>query len=166
MPPIINGDHSKITLDTRNMFIECTATDKTKALVVLNVLVSAFSRYCEDAFSIEPVRIEYLNYDGTIDSVDQTPHLDATEIIASPKYISSLIGVDLEAQEIETLLNRMMLEVTAGSSSDELKVLCPAYRADILHACDVAEVRDTRTLSIQAAETMLRHFALGCVANV
>lgn len=30
MPPIINGDHSKITLDTKNVFIECTATDLTK----------------------------------------------------------------------------------------------------------------------------------------
>lgn len=30
LPPIINGDHSKITLDTKNIFIECTATDLTK----------------------------------------------------------------------------------------------------------------------------------------
>jgi phenylalanyl-tRNA synthetase beta chain len=30
MPPIINGEHSKITLDTKNVFIECTATDLTK----------------------------------------------------------------------------------------------------------------------------------------
>ncbi|TRY99053.1 hypothetical protein DNTS_009753, partial [Danionella cerebrum] len=30
MPPIINGDHSKISLNTKNVFIECTATDLTK----------------------------------------------------------------------------------------------------------------------------------------
>lgn len=30
MPPIINGDHTKITLNTKNVFIECTATDLTK----------------------------------------------------------------------------------------------------------------------------------------
>src|SRR5579859_1835811 len=30
LPPIINGDHSKITLNTRDIFIEITATDKTK----------------------------------------------------------------------------------------------------------------------------------------
>lgn len=30
LPPIINGDHSKITLNTKNIFIECTATDLTK----------------------------------------------------------------------------------------------------------------------------------------
>lgn len=30
LPPIINGDHSKITLDTKNILIECTAIDLTK----------------------------------------------------------------------------------------------------------------------------------------
>ena len=30
LPPIINGDHSKITLNTKNILIECTATDLTK----------------------------------------------------------------------------------------------------------------------------------------
>lgn len=30
LPPIINGNHSKITLSTKNVFIECTATDLTK----------------------------------------------------------------------------------------------------------------------------------------
>uniref|UniRef100_A0A671MAE1 Phenylalanine--tRNA ligase beta subunit n=1 Tax=Sinocyclocheilus anshuiensis TaxID=1608454 RepID=A0A671MAE1_9TELE len=32
MPPVINGDHSKISLKTKNIFIECTATDQTKEL--------------------------------------------------------------------------------------------------------------------------------------
>lgn len=40
LPPIINGAHSAITLDTKNVFIECTATDLTKAKIVLNTLVS------------------------------------------------------------------------------------------------------------------------------
>jgi hypothetical protein len=40
LPPIINGAHSAITLETKNVFIECTATDLTKAKIVLNTLVS------------------------------------------------------------------------------------------------------------------------------
>lgn len=36
LPPIINGQHSAISLDTRDVFIECTATDLTKAKIVLN----------------------------------------------------------------------------------------------------------------------------------
>merc|ERR1711963_1203663 len=46
MPPIINGDHSKITLNTKNIFIECTGTDITKTKIVLDTLVAMFSVYC------------------------------------------------------------------------------------------------------------------------
>jgi phenylalanyl-tRNA synthetase beta chain len=51
LPPIINGDHSKITLDTKNVFIEITATDKTKVEVVNNILVSMFSQYTAEPFT-------------------------------------------------------------------------------------------------------------------
>uniref|UniRef100_A0A8B9HEE9 Phenylalanine--tRNA ligase beta subunit n=1 Tax=Astyanax mexicanus TaxID=7994 RepID=A0A8B9HEE9_ASTMX len=46
MPPIINGDHSKISVNTKNVFIECTATDLTKAKIVLDMIVTMFSEYC------------------------------------------------------------------------------------------------------------------------
>ena len=36
LPPIINGAHSAISLETQDVFIECTATDPTKAKIVLN----------------------------------------------------------------------------------------------------------------------------------
>ncbi|VVB16468.1 unnamed protein product [Arabis nemorensis] len=39
LPPIINGAHSAISLQTNNIFIECTATDLTKAKIVLNTMV-------------------------------------------------------------------------------------------------------------------------------
>lgn len=45
LPPIINGAHSAISLETKNVFIECTATDLTKANVVLNTVVTMFSEY-------------------------------------------------------------------------------------------------------------------------
>uniref|UniRef100_A0A8C3T8L1 Phenylalanine--tRNA ligase beta subunit n=1 Tax=Chelydra serpentina TaxID=8475 RepID=A0A8C3T8L1_CHESE len=50
MPPIINGDHTKISINTRNVFVECTATDITKAKIVLDILVTMFSEYCEKQF--------------------------------------------------------------------------------------------------------------------
>lgn len=43
LPPIINGAHSAITLETTDVFIECTATDLTKAKIVLNTVVAMFS---------------------------------------------------------------------------------------------------------------------------
>ena len=38
MPPIINGHHSRIQLTTKNVFIECTAMDLTKAHIVLDTV--------------------------------------------------------------------------------------------------------------------------------
>merc|ERR1719375_2449684 len=57
LPPIINGAHSAITLETKNVFIECTATDLTKANIVLNTVCAMFSEYCAEPFTIEPVDV-------------------------------------------------------------------------------------------------------------
>lgn len=54
LPPIINGDHSKITLDTKNVFIEITALDKTKVEIVNRIIVSMFSQYTSEPFTYAP----------------------------------------------------------------------------------------------------------------
>lgn len=51
MPPIINSNHSKITLNTRNVFIDVTATDQTKLDIVVNMVATMFSEYCEVAYT-------------------------------------------------------------------------------------------------------------------
>lgn len=38
MPPIINSEATKIEVSTRNMFIDITATDKTRADIVNAIL--------------------------------------------------------------------------------------------------------------------------------
>lgn len=61
LPPIINSDHSKITLNTKNIFIEATATDLTKAKVVLDSLVTQFSVHCKEQFTVEYVEVVTAN---------------------------------------------------------------------------------------------------------
>ena len=51
MPPIINSEHSKITLNTRNVFIDVTATDETKLAIVVNIVATMLSEYCEEPFT-------------------------------------------------------------------------------------------------------------------
>ena len=43
LPPLINGSVSAISLETKDVFIECTATDLNKAKIVLNTVVAMFS---------------------------------------------------------------------------------------------------------------------------
>lgn len=45
------GYHSRIKLDTKNVFIEMTATDLTKACIALDILVIMFSEYCAKPFT-------------------------------------------------------------------------------------------------------------------
>ena len=49
LPPIINSDSAKISLDTKNVFIEITGTDLTKCKIVLAILAAQFSEHCQGA---------------------------------------------------------------------------------------------------------------------
>ena len=50
-PPIINSEHSKISLNTRNVYIDITATDLTKLNIVANIISTMFSEYCAEPFT-------------------------------------------------------------------------------------------------------------------
>ena len=137
LPPIINGSHSKISPATKDVFIECTATDHTKGHIVLQTIVAMFSQYCADPFTIEPVDVVYEN-DGIPD--ETTPDLKTRDVEAKVPYIKSLIGVeDLETSKICDYLDMMQLPATLDVEKDAVTVAVPITRSDILHACDVAE---------------------------
>ena len=51
LPPIINSNHSKITLDSKNILIELTAVDETRLGYAMNIIVAMFSEYCEKPFT-------------------------------------------------------------------------------------------------------------------
>jgi len=65
LPPIINSEKTKISLDTKNVFIDVTATDYTKCHLVCNTLVAMFSGYCAKPFTYEPVNVVYEADHGT-----------------------------------------------------------------------------------------------------
>lgn len=137
LPPIINGDHSKIKLSTRNVFIECTATDLTKAKIVLNTMVTMFSEYCAKPFTVEPVEVVI---EKTGKSVVY-PDLDCREMSASVDYISSRIGISppLTGAQVVEYLAKMGMPASLNADASQVVVSVPPTRSDILHACDVME---------------------------
>lgn len=132
VPPIINGDSSKITLGTRNIFIDVTGTDYTKVATALNVLVTSFSQYCAGG-TVEQVTI--CRPDG---SQLVTPDLSCRDEAISVDYINRSLGLALSASQICHLLGRMMLPAVEVST-DFIKAAIPPTRPDIIHACDVME---------------------------
>ena len=133
MPPIINGNKSRITLNTRNVFIECTGTDLTKTKVVLDTLVTMFSAHCAEKFVVEEA--EVVQTDGSV--VTYPPLKTRTEVIERAK-VNGLVGVDLDARRIAELLTKMCLPSKA-LDSDRIEVVIPPTRQDILHPCDIYE---------------------------
>lgn len=134
MPPIINGEHSKLTLNTTNVFIEATATDLQKAIIVLDTVVVMFSQYCREPFTVEPVEVVYEKDNRK----EVYPALTSRELTVRVSEINTKIGFQLDAQAIANLLSRMSLDADV-ISENTLKVTIPPSRHDILHECDIAE---------------------------
>ncbi|CAN4113829.1 unnamed protein product [Withania somnifera] len=137
LPPIINGAHSAISLKTKNVFIECTATDLTKANIVLNTMVTMFSVYCERKFEVEPVKVTYPDGISFV-----CPDLSIYNMNVPLSYITGIIGVQLPEDKVASLLHKMQLHAEKSVLEDKevkLVVSVPPTRSDVLHPCDVAE---------------------------
>lgn len=135
MPPIINSNHSKITLKTKNVFIDITATDKTKVEIVNHMIVAMFSQYCAEPFTVEPVKIVSPHNNESREAPDLTPRSAQAEI----SYINSVCGLSLQPQEICDLLKKMGYHAKPSATEDKLDVDVPITRADVLHQADIME---------------------------
>ncbi|CAF3524909.1 unnamed protein product [Fusarium graminearum] len=136
LPPIINGDHSKITLDTTNVFIEITATDLTKLDIVTDIMVTMFSMYCSEPFTVEPVQINSDHNNQTRITPNLKPRVAEVEI----DYLNSCTGLNESPESLCKLLSKMSYTSTPSSKdANILEVAIPPTRADVLHQCDVME---------------------------
>ncbi|KAL0275151.1 UNVERIFIED_CONTAM: hypothetical protein PYX00_003101 [Menopon gallinae] len=137
LPPIINGNHSKITLNTKNVFIEVTATDLKKAETVIDTIVAMFSEHCSEKYSYEPVRIKKV--DGT--TITQ-PKMRTRKVSFDLDKANKVVGIHESQENVIKLLSKMGLVTaprTKKANSPKLEVLIPPTRHDILHERDVVE---------------------------
>lgn len=125
LPPIINGDHSKITLATKNVLIEVTGTDYTKSMMGLTNIVCAFSTYSANKFEIEQVKVVY--EDG---KEDVTPHLECHSLKVKLDYMSKLGGFTISREEAIKILDRMGYNILGGEGN-EIEVQVPLFRSGI-----------------------------------
>jgi phenylalanyl-tRNA synthetase beta chain len=133
LPPMINSEHSKIKTTTKNVIIDITAKDLTKAKIVLNTLVAMFSMYCDDKFTIEQVEVvtpsgKSINY----------PDISTKTFDCEPDYLTRVAGISVDKPEIVKLLNKMALK-SHITEDGLIRVEVPITRSDIIHACDIAE---------------------------
>ncbi len=133
MPPMINSEETKLSENTRNVFIDVTGLDLSKIKIVLTTIYSMFSMYCEEPFTIESVK--HISEDGsTFDFPDLTPTVIKTNL----NYLNNLAGINVKLDDVKLLLTKFGME-TEIHNEQEATVIVPVSRTDILHACDIAE---------------------------
>jgi len=129
MPPIINGELTRVKSQTQNLFIDITGTDQNAITRGLNVLVTALA---DMGATIESVHVKYP------DHAVVSPSLVPQQMTLRIDYACRLLGLKLsEAKAIECLRKCRM--DAKRVSRGVLEVLIPPYRIDIMHEVDLVE---------------------------
>jgi phenylalanyl-tRNA synthetase beta chain len=124
-PPIINGERTRVTIDTKNILLDTTGTDRRAVGVAVNIICTAMA---EAGATIESVEI------GGV----ETPALAPEDRTVSVKECSRLLGIELTASSMAELLKKMRYGAVP-SGKGKVKVQVPCFRADIMHDWDIFE---------------------------
>ncbi|WBY57618.1 phenylalanine--tRNA ligase beta subunit [Plasmodium yoelii yoelii] len=141
LPPIINCDHTKITLDTKNIFIECTGIDLNKLEISLNIICSMLSEYSQPKYTIHSILVLY-NEHHELEKGNRYlyPNFKNKKLTCDIEYVRKLSGIkDITIDDVKKLLKKMMISVTDVLDNTTFEVNVPFYRSDIMHACDIVE---------------------------
>ncbi|MRG77460.1 MAG: phenylalanine--tRNA ligase subunit beta [ANME-2 cluster archaeon] len=144
-PPIINGQLTRVSHGTRDLFIDVTGLDR-KVYTALNIVVTSLA---ERGGNIGTVTIENSIDNSIKDSIENniengiknkiiTPDLTPEHWNLGADEVRSLIGIDLTPQQIAEQLERMRFGASINEEGS-IDVSSPAYRADILHTWDILE---------------------------
>ena len=128
-PPVINGDHTTVTTNTRDLFIDVTGLDFRaceSALMLVCLQLSVMGG------SVESVRVT--TCEGDEWSLNGSP----VEHIVGRNLVEGILGNSFTDDEIENAIRRMG-GIYNGDSSGNLSISMPRWRFDILHPIDLVE---------------------------
>src|ERR687892_51734 len=141
LPPIINGQATKVNYRCRNLFVEVTATDQETAEDLLAIL--AMTLY-DAGFEIRTVSIVVVVDSGKRRRRRrrrkiETPQMKPKVISADVGYVNSILGLMLDTKQMITCLKKSRLD--AKAVEDRKKIVCtiPRYRIDISDPIDISE---------------------------
>lgn len=137
LPPVINSEATKISFNTKNVFIEITGTDLMKCKICLAIMAAQFSEYCagDNQFTVEQVKI---TYEAEPEKSEVTPTLDYNTFDVELAHVNRVLGINIDVEKAKECATKMGL-VMLNNEGDKMKVEFPPTRSDILHPCDVVE---------------------------
>ena len=120
MPPIINSEDTKITMRTKNLFIDVTGLDADACEQALNILMSAFSERKAEIYSVKVGNKSY-------------PDLKSRKMKLNLENVNRVLGLSLKESDVKKLLGQMGYDYSSGVAQ------IPCYRADVLSEIDLIE---------------------------
>ncbi|MCA9242702.1 MAG: phenylalanine--tRNA ligase subunit beta [Phycisphaerales bacterium] len=132
MPPIINSESTRVTLDTTQCFVDVTGLAQRTVDRALNIIVTSIREV------MPQVRIESVKIAG-IEGELTTPNLAPGRMALDVAEARDTIGAALSAAGVRELLERMGHGIDTSSDDTTLQVRVPAWRNDIMHPIDLIE---------------------------
>ena len=129
MPPIINGELTRVSAETRNLFLDITGPSYDAVEKSLKVLATALA---DMGGILEKVIVKYS--DRTVISPDLSPEKMKLRV----SYANRLLGLRISTEEAIKCLRKCRLEAEKVNE-DLLEVSVPPYRIDVLHEVDLVE---------------------------
>lgn len=134
-PPVINGTYTTVTPDkTKILLLDLTGSSFEAVNDALNIIATTFA---DMGGQVETVKVIYED-----DSKNPiiTPNLQPKEWTVKMDYINDYIGLNLNAEEMIHCLQKVRLDAKVDKSdNNNIKILIPAYRNDIMHDVDLVE---------------------------
>ncbi len=127
-PPIVNGDMTRVSEDTRNLFVDVTGTDMRLVEDVVSIIAATLSEIAEELCGVEVVY-----GDRRVFMPDMKPIRMEVEL----EPLTDLLGLKLSPEEAVECLRRCRIDATTSKGS--LKLEIPRYRIDVMHPVDIAE---------------------------
>jgi len=124
-PPIINSERTRVTENTKNLFLDVTGTDEKTVNSALNILACNIVERCG---IIEAVKV----------SNKKLPSLEPVTKTIDIEYINKILGLELSEDEIVKIFELMRYGASKPRGG-KITIYIPPYRSDILHNIDLVE---------------------------
>ena len=135
MPPIINGELTRVTPATKKFFIDMTGNDLGTLNKALNIFCTALA---ERGFTVRKCRIIYDEKHPAKLKELATPDFATEKMKIKKNNINRILGIKLSSKEIIERAEKMGYGVREDNNN-RIEFSIPCYRADILHEIDVIE---------------------------
>lgn len=122
IPPIINSERTKISVSTKNVFVEVTGTDFSKVNTALNLILCNFPGNV-----IEKIQIDNIH----------TPVLNNSVYNLSINEINKKLCLDLDRHTVSNILRKMMYKINQTEDIGFVSISVPENRSDVMHECDI-----------------------------